>query len=93
MSHTLDRTFSVGAGAVSQCPSPSGDDQYIDSARGRVRSRWHDLDDDDPYDPPLDDDEDYEDFAWEEVPDDGQAFPPDELWDNDGTEDLMEFRL
>lgn len=64
------------------CQNPLGDRRRIDCACRPIRSRWHDFDDD-PDDPPMDDDEDYDDFRWEEVPDNGQAFPPDEPWDDD----------
>jgi len=63
--------------------SPLDDDPCNDRARRPLHARWHDFDDDDPYDPLMDDDEEYEDFRWEEIPDDCQAFPPDELWDED----------
>jgi hypothetical protein len=56
------------------------DDGDVDRS---VRARWRDFEGDDPYDPPTDDDEDYEAYRWEEVPDDGEALPPDELWDED----------
>lgn len=77
MSRALARNdFIATHGAAVLRPGPSVDDTPID------RGRWHDVDDDDPCDRPMDDEE-YEDFRWEEVPDDRQVFPPDELWDDD----------
>jgi len=59
------------------------DDEKIDGTSQDARSRWPDFEDDDnPFDP-MDDDDDYEDFQWEEVPDNGQVLPPDELSDDD----------
>jgi hypothetical protein len=76
MSRTFARNdFSATRGAAGRV-GPSVDGTPID------RVRWHDVDDDDPYDRPMDDEE-YEDFRWEEVPDDRQVLLPDELWDDD----------
>lgn len=52
-------------------------------ARRPLCSRWRDINDDDRYDPLADDDEDYEGFRWEEIPDERQSPPPDEPWDED----------
>lgn len=81
----MSRTASCNHSAAprstaARCPGPF-DCPGLTPARWPAHSRWHDFDSDDPYDPPMDD-EDYEDFRWEEIPD-GRAFPPDEFWDDD----------
>jgi hypothetical protein len=68
--------FAALRGAAALCRWASDD-----SPRWPTRSRWHDFDDDEPCDPSND--EDYEDFRWEEIPDNDRACPPDELWDDD----------
>ena len=84
MTCTSDRSLDAALRcSLSPCRKFVDDDENIDRIDRPVRSRGHDFDDDDPYDPPDDDDEDYESFQWEEVPDDGDALPPDERWDDD----------
>ena len=81
MSRTLARK-DCAAVATALFPGASDDVPRTGFARWPARSRWHDFDDDDPHDRPMDGEE-YEDFRWEEIPDDRQVFLPDELWDED----------
>jgi len=81
MSRSASRNHSAARGNTAALRPDSSDGPRLIPVHWPAHSRWHDFDDDDPYDPPLDD-EDYEDFRWEEIPD-GRAFPPDELWDDD----------
>src|SRR6266496_4279090 len=61
MRPTFVRNFSTPA---SRRAATSGhrllDGEDVDWVDRPVRARWQDLDDDDPYEPPADDDEDYE---------------------------------
>ena len=85
MSRIFDRnmcTALIGRGG-SPRQSPFCHDRRTNGAGRIARSRGHDFDDDHPYDPLMDDDEDYDDFRWEEVPDNGHASPPAEFWDDD----------